>query len=696
MTPAAASRMPYPGLRSFRREESDLFFGREDCINTMIDRLAATRFLAVLGSSGTGKSSLVKTGLLDALDLGLMASAGSSWRVVDFRPGSTPLRNLAQRLIETENGAAEPGANEAAVDMLRAFLARGPRALAEWCAEQDLPPDANLLLLVDQFEELFRYQDYAGREEAEAFAAMLTESARAEGLPVYVALTMRSEYLGACALIENLAEAISAGIFLTPRMSREQCRSAIVGPATVCGVAIEPALVNRLLNDLSAFAPWEDRTSRDQLDRLARRADQLPLLQYCLNLMWMRARSEGSDGPATLTLAEYERIGGLGGALDAHANMIFDRLAPPLKPVAERVFRSLTEGSTVTDAVRRPTSLADLIAICGGDEAAVRAVVDTFRAPGCNFLTPEADPKHAKPLDPETFIDISHESLVRQWRILSEWLERETRAARQWRRLKDRFDDRDLMSQTEIAQTRFWCNQERPTAAWARRYGGDFRAVMRYLDECDQRHRRLAPLVLPLVAIPVGLTTVVAMLVGLYVTVGPVLSPPLNTFATDALAVITNGITCGFALWHYTRVGFGRATLAALAMIAPALAVGAARIWLLGQLSDLPLWYSAFIAVSTFAVLAVFEPRFRKLRPWLLMGAVLGASVALAELFTAVVRPNAQATTITNMVEAAGVWIIWFGGIGYLLRTGVGEVKFLAFLRRRRRTSANLKAALES
>jgi hypothetical protein len=70
VTIAAAARMPYPGLRSFRREESDLFFGREGCINTMVDRLAASRFLAVLGSSGTGKSSVVKTGLLDALDLG--------------------------------------------------------------------------------------------------------------------------------------------------------------------------------------------------------------------------------------------------------------------------------------------------------------------------------------------------------------------------------------------------------------------------------------------------------------------------------------------------------------------------------------------------------------------------------------------------------------------------------------------------
>ena len=156
-----SQRPPYPGLRAFRREETDLFFGREDCTNAMVDRLAATRFLAVLGSSGTGKSSLVRTGLLDALELGLMAKAGSRWKIVDFRPGGSPLKNLARRLLETEHDEENPYIEPKDVDLLRAFLARGPRAVIEWCRSGHLPQGGNLLLLVDQFEELFRYQDYA-------------------------------------------------------------------------------------------------------------------------------------------------------------------------------------------------------------------------------------------------------------------------------------------------------------------------------------------------------------------------------------------------------------------------------------------------------------------------------------------------------------------------------------------------------
>ena len=488
MTDEQLQRAPYPGLRAFRREETDLFFGREDCTNAMVDRLAATRFLAVLGSSGTGKSSLVRTGLLDSLELGLMAKAGSRWKIVDFRPGGAPLKNLARRLLETEHDAENPYIEAKDVDLLRAFLARGPRAVIEWCRSGHLPPGGNLLLLVDQFEELFRYQDYAGREEAEAFVALLLESAREKDARIYVTITMRSEYLGACALIEGLSDAINAGMFLTPRMTREHCRDAIVGPAEVCNIDIEPALVNRLLNDLANFAPWDSQDSNDQLDRLMRRADQLPLLQYTLNRMWQRAHERDPSKKVKLTVDDYDAIGGLSGALNAHANQIFDDLGKQRAQVAEWVFRALTAGSTIADAVRRPTRLDELIQACGGDEAGVRAVVDAFRAPGVNFLVPEFDPSNPK-LAPDTYIDISHESLIRQWKKLSEWLGAEGRAAQQWRRLVDRFATGEMLRGRELANLAAWRSETKPNAAWAKRYGGDYPAVIAFLDK-SQRARR--------------------------------------------------------------------------------------------------------------------------------------------------------------------------------------------------------------
>jgi hypothetical protein len=286
---------------------------------------------------------------------------------------------------------------------------------------------------VDQFEELFRYQDYAGREEAEAFVALLIQSAASREVPIYVTLTMRSEYLAGCALFDGLAEVMNAGQFLTPRMTREQCRIAIVEPARVCGVDIEEGLVNQLLNDVVDFAPWDDHDGGDQLNRIARRADQLPLLQHTLNRLWVRSVAARPLGPIALTLGDYWALGGLRGTIGNHANEILTGLGEKLRPTVEAVFRALTSGTSLADAVRRPTRFDDLVAICGGDREAVERVVEAFRAPGCNFLLPEI----GVPLENGVFVDITHESLIRQWKQLTDWLEEEARAKQQWHRLID-------------------------------------------------------------------------------------------------------------------------------------------------------------------------------------------------------------------------------------------------------------------
>lgn len=486
MTLDAPYRGPYPGLRSFHRSETELFFGRDGCVNAMVDRLGSTRFLAVLGSSGTGKSSLVKAGLLDALELGLMSHAGSRWSVVDFRPEDAPLRNLARQLLIMEDPGRQH--SEADVELLRAFISRGPRSIVEWCRAGRLAEGENLLLLVDQFEELFRYQDYAGREEAEAFVALLIESVNASTCPIYVVLTMRSEYLGACALIEGLAEKINTGMYLTPRMTRAECREAIVGPARVYGIEISEQLVSRLLNDLASFAPWEDGDTREQdstqLDRLVRRADQLPLLQYTLNRMWISARERDPGKRVVLDLADFR---GLSFALNEHADGIFNELDKQNLPV-EKVFRALTAGSSIANAVRQPTRFDRLVAICGSDEESVSKIVNGYRAADCNFLLPEIDPK--RPLGPATVIDISHESLIRQWKRLSGWLEKETFAAQNWHRLNQLYEMGAMLRGRVLANLIAWRNETRPNIAWAQRYGGDYNAVIGFLNESERADKR--------------------------------------------------------------------------------------------------------------------------------------------------------------------------------------------------------------
>ncbi len=242
---AVAARLvnPFPGLRPFYESEQYLFFGRESQVDTMIDKLSATRFLAVVGTSGSGKSSLVNCGLKPALRRGLMSSAGTSWRMAHFRPGSDPIRAMAQALVQPDGLFRTADIEGISVqEIVEATLRMSKLGLVDAYEQSVSDQSPNLLVIVDQFEELFRYrnlQPSAGAsqgtdEKAIAFVNLLLEAA-ASPHPIYVVITMRSDFLGDCAQFEGLPEAINGGQYLVPRMTRDERRAAIAGPAAVAG-----------------------------------------------------------------------------------------------------------------------------------------------------------------------------------------------------------------------------------------------------------------------------------------------------------------------------------------------------------------------------------------------------------------------------------------------------------------------------
>lgn len=477
-------REPYPGLRPFLRDEIEIFFGRERQIDTMIDQLRAHRFLAVTGTSGSGKSSLVRTGLLSALEAGFLDAAGGRWRIVDIRPGSKPFATFIPELLKSLDLPVTPADQELA----RASLARGPLSVAEFLSRVPDGRRDSLLILVDQFEELFRFGGPATRDDIEAFVGLLIGSVSQTDVPIYVVLTMRSDFLGDCARFEGLPELINRSQYLTPRMTREEYRRAIEDPARVFGGRVAPSVTSRLLNDMANVS------------------DQLCLVQHALLVMWRRAKRRGD---AEIRLEDYEAIGGLGEAISSHADHVLDTIElPPVEPaagpaapaedgpsrnklaIAERMFRRLTEGSGREGDIRRPATFGELLEITRAREADLRAVIDTFRAPGNNFLTPLPH----LPIETETIIDISHESLIRQWKKLREWTNRESDSAATYRRLEQqailwREGKAGLWSSPDLERAMIWRAEQRPSAAWARQYGREFDTALKFLDASRSANR---------------------------------------------------------------------------------------------------------------------------------------------------------------------------------------------------------------
>ncbi|HJY83408.1 MAG TPA: hypothetical protein VKK81_20275, partial [Candidatus Binatia bacterium] len=407
---------PFPGLRPFEVDESELFFGRDDYVYELLRLLRRNRFLAVVGSSGCGKSSVVRAGLIASLRDGFLVEDEGEWRIAIMRPGGKPIMELAKTLCHQDALGPLLEQGEETLALVHATLRRGAAGILEVTREASLPSAAKLLILVDQFEELFRFMQSATRgalDEAQAFVKLLLEAAEQHDLPVYVVLTMRSEFLGQCAPLPGLADAINQGLYLLPSMTRDQLRRAIQEPITAHEGTITNRLVNRLLNDLGS------------------NIDQLPILQHALMRLWSIWLSDRQHGP--MDLEQYQRIGLLESSLSQHAEEAFAELDERQRAIAESLFRQITDTTPDNQTIRRPSTLAAICQRAQASQAEVVAVLEKFRQEGRSFLMPPGD----VPLTSDTIIDISHESLIRQWVRLRQWAEAEAQATEVYRRLQE-------------------------------------------------------------------------------------------------------------------------------------------------------------------------------------------------------------------------------------------------------------------
>lgn len=461
---------PFPGLRPFGMEESHLFFGREGQSEEVLEKLSSNKFVAIIGASGTGKSSLIYCGLIPILHGGFIAQAGSNWKTIVTRPGSNPVENLAISLNNASGNKNDQGFDH---PFFAAILRRSNDGISE-SLKYISKGQENILLLVDQFEELFRYRINRNLTEAQndavTFVRLLVEAVNQNTLPIYVVLTMRSDFIGECSHYQELTSLINKSNYLIPQMTRSDFGQAITGPVAVGGAEIEPDLVEHLLNDVGD------------------NPDQLPILQHAMMRTW-DYWERNTDQSKPLSIADYEAIGKMERALSEHANEAFDELDEEGKWVCEVLFKTITEKGTDNRGVRRPTKLESLAQIAGSTTESVIKVIEKFRQPGRSFITPA----YPIALNKDSIVDLSHESLMRIWNRLRNWVDEESLAVQMYNRLSEAsalFQEgkTGLWRPPDLQLALNWEKKKRPTLEWAQRHNPAFERVMVFLHSSEKEY----------------------------------------------------------------------------------------------------------------------------------------------------------------------------------------------------------------
>lgn len=426
---------PFPGLRPFAPSERNLFFGREEESAGIAGKLLRNRFVAITGTTGCGKTSLVRCGLIPLIEHHA-SETGEKWGFIEMQPGKD-----------------SPGE-------LSSILARQTG-------------EEKTLLFIDQFEEIFRYGDpeigdHPGTD-IKGFIGLLASVVNGKYPDFYLIVAIRSDVISLCEHYRGFSDILNNSSFLVSPMSGKGIREAITGPLKTAGVEIDSDLLELLVSEVSECS------------------DQLLVLQHFMMRLWI-GRKEMNDPGRPVDMTDYGSAGTIKDSISRFADEVYLGLDQNGRTICEKMFRIIT-GKNPSTNLRYPSTLRDFrLAIpCNEDELV--KVIEEFRNPAFSFLNPD----YTVPLTDETIIDLSHESLIRLWNRLYNWAEEEASSAQVYLRLSEasalyQQGRAGLLKEPDLQAAISWRDKNKPTPGWARKYDPAFERAMVYLRTSEREH----------------------------------------------------------------------------------------------------------------------------------------------------------------------------------------------------------------
>jgi WD40 repeat protein/energy-coupling factor transporter ATP-binding protein EcfA2 len=384
---------PYRGLEVFEDEHKKFFVGREAMTQHVIEALRHNRFIAILGSSGSGKSSLVRAGIIPKLKLGELTQS-EHWAYITLKPGAHPLSELALGLV----GATTTLDSLERVRVLLSSLESDERSLHLYThlSLSGKPKNTLLFLFIDQFEEIMTLckED----KEREQFLLNLRYASTISGGRIVTLITMRADFMGRAAAQRNLAEMLSGHQFVVTNMTDTDLQRAIEEPAMLVGLKFEKGLVERILKEVG------------------HEPGALPLLEDALMQLYENRNAEN-----VATLQAYQQLGGVHGALAKRADKVYEEFSPEEQKIVRRVLLALVQPGEGVEDTRRRGELDELWPDYTQRDS-VEKVVE--RLVDARLLTMSSDLKE------EQTVDVAHEALIRGWPRLRKWIDEEREALR--------------------------------------------------------------------------------------------------------------------------------------------------------------------------------------------------------------------------------------------------------------------------
>ncbi|MBD2153096.1 caspase family protein [Leptolyngbya sp. FACHB-16] len=383
--------IPYRGLEPFEKEQADFFFGRQQVVEDIYKTLDYGNFAIVVGASGSGKSSVIRAGLVPWLEM-------SGWEILrPIKPGVTPLAKLTttfETLFPDSCGQKE----------LYEYIYSSPDGLRQ--LSQQLSSSKKFLLVIDQFEEVFTL---SRAEEQQKFIALVTQVAEEPCPQLAVVVTVRADFLESCLRYPTLTQLIQSQAIFIPPLAGADLEKVISEPARRLGYSLEPGLLGEILHDLRPETGY------------------LPLLQFALLGLWEKRNQKEH----LLTISAYQEMGGVFGALDSYAEKVYEKFSDPQKNLAELLCLRLVRTGIELRDTRQRQFKRDLKTMVGNDiddqkdfERVLQELIDR------RLLTSGED-------EGQACIDLAHEALMTAWQRFSNWRQTD----REYRRLLDRIND---------------------------------------------------------------------------------------------------------------------------------------------------------------------------------------------------------------------------------------------------------------